>query len=113
MYVQTDGFQNSPSPQIIDTSEQSEVMSVDIDNDKQSNKSNNINLNADISNGIILRCCCAISFYCICFSIIKPCSYWNSETLDSIHDHGNIFYTQKLSFNNQHLTESMIIQQAF
>ena len=65
MCVGTNDFQNSLSPQIIHISEQSEVMSVDIDNDKQSSKSNNINLNAGITNGIILRCCCAISFYCI------------------------------------------------
>ena len=31
---------------------------------------------------IPLLCCCAISFYSICFSIIKYCGYWNSQTLD-------------------------------
>jgi hypothetical protein len=37
-----------------------------------------------------------ISFYCICFSIIKSCSYWNSQTLDAIIDHGNVFYREML-----------------
>lgn len=40
---------------------------------------------------------CAISFYCICFSIIKSCGYWNSQTLDAIISHGNEFYTKTLS----------------
>ena len=31
---------------------------------------------------IPLLCCCATSFYSICFSIIKYCGYWNSQTLD-------------------------------
>ena len=31
---------------------------------------------------IPLLCCCAISFYSICFSIIKYCGYWNSQTQD-------------------------------
>ena len=26
---------------------------------------------------------CAISFYAICFSILKSCSFWNSDTLDA------------------------------
>ena len=52
-----------------------------------------------------MKQCCALSFYCICFSVIKACSYWNSSTLDSITDHGNIFYTESckkecLTFNN-------------
>ena len=33
---------------------------------------------------IPLLCCCATSFYSTCFSIIKYCEYWNSETLDRI-----------------------------
>ena len=27
---------------------------------------------------------CAVSFYAICFSVLKPCSFWNSDTLDAI-----------------------------
>ena len=30
----------------------------------------------------------AILFYCLCFSIIKPCSYWKSDTLNSITEQG-------------------------
>ena len=27
---------------------------------------------------------CAISFYAFCFSVLKACSFWNSDTLDAI-----------------------------
>ena len=43
--------------------------------------------------------CCATSFNSICFSIIKYCEYWNSQTLDSISDHANKFYREKVSPN--------------
>ena len=43
---------------------------------------------------IPLLCCCATSFYSICFSIIKYCGYWNSQTLDRITDHANKFYKE-------------------
>ena len=79
---------------------QSEVIGKTAD-DQQRNKSNITNLNA---NGIPLRSCCALSFYSICFSVIKACSYWNSDTLDSISEHGGIFYTQIQSSNKQHIT---------
>ena len=36
--------------------------------------------------------CCAISFYSICFSVIKPCIYWDSDTLVAIIENGNTFY---------------------
>ena len=26
---------------------------------------------------------CAISFYAFCFSVLKACSFWNSDTLDA------------------------------
>ena len=29
-----------------------------------------------------LKCCCAVSLYCICFSVIKACGYSSSQTLD-------------------------------
>ena len=44
------------------------------------------------------------SFYSICFSIIKYCGYWNSQTLDRITDHANKFYKEKLNGNNHPLT---------
>ena len=53
---------------------------------------------------IFLTSCCAPSFYCICFSVIKACSYWNSDTMDLISDHGAIFCIQLQSLNKQHLT---------
>ena len=43
-----------------------------------------------------LKCCCAVSFYCVCFSVIKACGYWNSQTLDSVAEHGKVFYREKL-----------------
>ena len=58
--------------------EQSEVIGKTAD-DQQRNKSSITNLNA---NGIPVRSCCALSFYSICFSFIKACSYWNSDFLN-------------------------------
>ena len=43
---------------------------------------------------IPLLCCYATSFYSTCFSIIKYCEYWNSQTLDRITDHANKFYKE-------------------
>ena len=40
--------------------------------------------------------CCASSFCSICFSIIKYCGYWNSQTLDRITDYANKCYKEKL-----------------
>ena len=57
-----------------------------------------------INRNIPLKCCCAISFYCICFSIIKSCGYWNAQTLAAIIDHANFFYREKLYPVGQHLT---------
>ena len=51
-----------------------------------------------------LEWCGAISFYCICFSIIKSCGYWNAQTLEAIIDHASMFYREKLYPMNQHLT---------
>ena len=45
-----------------------------------------------------------LSHSTVSFSVIKPCSYWNSDTLDSISDHANIFYSQKFNINKQCLT---------
>ena len=53
---------------------------------------------------IPLLCCGATSFYSICFSIIKYCGYWNSQTLDRITDHANKFYREKLNGDNHPLT---------
>ena len=53
---------------------------------------------------IPLLCCCATSFYSICFSIIKYCGYWNSQTLGRITDHANKFYKEKLNGDNHPLT---------
>ena len=57
-----------------------------------------------INRNIPLKCCCAISFYCICFSIIKSCGYWNAQTLEAIIDHASMFYREKLYPINPHLT---------
>ena len=55
---------------------------------------------------IPLLCCCATSFYSICFSIIKYCGYWNSQTLDRITDHANKLYREKLYGDNHGLTSN-------
>ena len=52
----------------------------------------------------IMLCSCATSFYSICFSIIKYCGYWNSQTLDRITDHANKLYREKLYGDNHRLT---------
>ena len=41
--------------------------------------------------------CCAISFYAVCFSTIKSCTYWNNDTVESIIENGKSFY-QKYYF---------------
>ena len=38
--------------------------------------------------------CCAISFYSICFSTINSCLYWNTDTVQSIVEHGKLFYQE-------------------
>ena len=97
------GIQSNATENLINAqthTEQSEVIRKTAD-DQQRNKRNITNLNA---NGIPLRSCCALSFYSILFSVIKACSYWNSATLDSISEHGGIFYTQIQSSNKQYIT---------
>ena len=42
----------------------------------------------------------AICFYSICFSVIKPCSYWNDLALN-IAEHGDIFYQETLNDGRQ------------
>ena len=36
--------------------------------------------------------CCAICLYSLCFSVIKSCRYWNSDTLNAVIEYGNAFY---------------------
>ena len=43
----------------------------------------------------------AICFYSICFSVIKPCSYWNDLALNDIAEHGDIFYQETLNDGQQ------------
>jgi len=44
----------------------------------------------------------AVSFYAICFSVLKPCSYWKSRpfTMSSIVHHAKQFFLQHLSSYN-------------
>ena len=53
------------------------------------------------ANITLLKKSCAICFYCICFSIIKPCSYWKSVTLEAVVEHGDIFYKESFDISNQ------------
>ena len=50
-----------------------------------------------------IRHCCALSFYSICFSVVKACTYWNSQTLEAIIDHGNEFYKEQFSCPDESL----------
>ena len=76
------------------TLDQKEVNDKATEDDLQSKNCFDANLNAS---SIIVRRCSAVLFYCICFSIIKGCKYWNSDTLDSLSEQGNIFYAQNLN----------------
>ena len=55
------------------------------------------------SNESFIRHCCALSFYSICFSVVKACTYWNSQTLEAIIDHGNEFYREQFSCPDENL----------
>ena len=46
--------------------------------------------------------CCALALYSLCYSVIKPCSYWDSNTLAAIVNNGTKFY-HDLGIN-RHLT---------
>lgn len=59
------------------------------------------------ANITLLKKSCAICFYCICFSIIKPCSYWKSVTLEAVVEHGDIFYKESLDISNQSTTNEL------
>lgn len=43
-----------------------------------------------------------LSFYSICFSVIKACT-WNSQTLYAIVDHGNEFYPEQFTCPNENI----------
>lgn len=72
----------------------SEIGVVHNDNDPFSSDDQNVTcptaaVNEDITmetdaNISLLKKSCAICFYCICFSIIKLCSYWKSVTLEAV-----------------------------
>ena len=36
--------------------------------------------------------CCALGLYALCYSLIKPTSYWNASTLAFIAKYGSKFY---------------------
>ena len=58
------------------------------------------------TNICLCKQCCAISFYSICFSVIKPCTYWNSDTLDAVIENGNAFY-KKLNVDKHLLVSDL------
>ena len=33
-----------------------------------------------------------MSIYVVCSSVIKSCTYWDSSTLQSLHEHACLFY---------------------
>ena len=76
-----------------------------IPNQQTNTHERSCNIDAEtMTRNIPLECCCAISFYSICFSMIKSCGYWNAQTLEAIVDHASMFYREKLYSNNQQLT---------
>ena len=40
----------------------------------------------------LCRQCCAISLYSICYSVIKPCNYWDSSTVSAVVYFGTNLY---------------------
>ena len=40
----------------------------------------------------------AIAFYAICFSVLKPCSYWNSATSDAIVERASAFFLETVEY---------------
>ena len=44
--------------------------------------------------GVLCLCrqCCAISLYSICYSVIKPCNYWDSNTVAAVVHFGTTLY---------------------
>ena len=56
-----------------------------------------VHISARNNDESFIRRCCALSFYSICFSVIKACTYWNLQTLDAIIDHGNEFYQKQFA----------------
>ena len=41
---------------------------------------------------LCIRQCCAISLYSICYSVIKPCNYWDSNTVSAVVYFGTTLY---------------------
>ena len=35
---------------------------------------------------------CIMSIYAVCFSVINSCTYWDSSTLQALHEHACLFY---------------------
>lgn len=52
--------------------------------------------NNDIKTAKNITLSCSLSLYCICFSVIKTCNYWKSETLNAIYDHGRKLHEECL-----------------
>ena len=45
--------------------------------------------------------CCAMCYYCICFSTISACSYWNDHTLSAIVEYANLHYQEGIKNGNE------------
>ena len=59
---------------------------------------NNISKNCELSNNVSLECsfrqCCAISLYSSCYSVVKSCNYWDSNTVAAVAHFGTSLYKQ-------------------
>ena len=40
----------------------------------------------------------AIAFYAVCFSVLKPCSHWNSNTIDAIVENGSVLFIEIIKY---------------
>ena len=34
--------------------------------------------------------------YAVCFSVMKSCTYWDSSTLQALHEHAYLFYVDRV-----------------
>jgi DNA replication protein DnaC len=64
------------------------------------------------SNSFVCKKSSVTSFYAICFSVIKACSYWNSETLRGIVDHGKLLYEKLTVERHRNLPNKVVIYEA-
>ena len=66
-----------------------------------SSRSDNQTSNENFNSGQ----CCAMCYYCICFSTITACNYWNDLTLTAIAEHAMLHYQEALKDGNEFICD--------